>query len=217
MMISLLAYLATFSGQLYFQRSYFFTLLQSNCFGKTVTLSEQLFPQRSCFFEELRFRESPFFAAVIFTEFLIFRKETSTEQPLLENRTFFRAVTFRNSHFFGSGIAQNKNIYRRAPLSKQTLLHNISFFRRATSSKKLIFQIKNITYSTFSEELPFLEGPLFQKTLPSITATFSEELLSNKILFFQKNCYFTATLPLHSHTYYLSVSNEVSSVRVTYT
>ena len=189
MVISLLAYLATFSGQLYFQRSHFFTLLQSNCFGKTVALSEQLFPQRSCFFEELRFRESPFFAAVIFTEFLIFRNETSAEQPLLENRKFFRAVPFRNSHFFGGGIAQNKNIYRRAPLSKQALLHIISFFRRATSSKKLIFQKRNITYFLlFPKSYPFQRGHFFkrryllqqlpfQKSYFLTTYFFSEELL----------------------------------------
>ena len=40
--ISLLAYVATFSG-LYFWRSYFFTLFQSNYFDTTVTFSEQLF------------------------------------------------------------------------------------------------------------------------------------------------------------------------------
>ena len=52
MAISNLAYVATFSGQLYFRRSYFFTLLQSNYFYTAVI----------------------FFGAAIFSEELIFGK-----------------------------------------------------------------------------------------------------------------------------------------------
>ena len=96
--ISLLAYVATFSGQLYFGRSYFFTLFQSNYFDTTVTFSGQLFLQNSCCF--LLFQNSHFFAGVIFSEQLLFRSETSTEQTLLENKKFFTAVTFLNSYFF---------------------------------------------------------------------------------------------------------------------
>ena len=50
MEISLLAYEATFSGQLYFWRNYFFILLQSNNFDVAVTFSEQLFLQSSYLF-----------------------------------------------------------------------------------------------------------------------------------------------------------------------
>ena len=42
MAISFLAYVATFSGQLYFLRN-FFTLLQSNYFDTKITFSEQFF------------------------------------------------------------------------------------------------------------------------------------------------------------------------------
>ena len=42
--------MATFTGQLYFQRSYFFTLRQSNYFDTTVTFLEQLFLHSICFF-----------------------------------------------------------------------------------------------------------------------------------------------------------------------
>ena len=97
--ISLLAYVATFSGQLYFGRSYFFTLFQSNYFDTTVTFSGQLFLQNSCCF--LLFQNSHFFAGVIFSEQLLFRSENSTEQLLLDNRRFFAAFTFRNSYFSG--------------------------------------------------------------------------------------------------------------------
>ena len=74
------------------------------------------FFKAAAFFKELRFRKSHFLAVVIFSEYLIFRNETSNEQPLCENRKFFRAVPFRNSNFYGGVIAQNKDIYRRAPL-----------------------------------------------------------------------------------------------------
>ena len=56
-------------------------------------------------FKELRFRKSHFLAAVIFSEHLTFRNDTSTEQPLCDNRMFFSAVTFCNSYFFGWVIA----------------------------------------------------------------------------------------------------------------
>ena len=103
MVIFLLSYLSTFSGQLYYWRSYFFTLL--NYFGKTIALLEHLFIRAVAFFKELRFRKSYFLATVIFSEYLIFRNQTSTKQPLCENRKFFRVVTFRNSYFFGGLIA----------------------------------------------------------------------------------------------------------------
>ena len=98
MVISLLAYLATFSDSFIFGKatsSHFFNYIDT-----TVILSEHPFLQSSCYFKELRFRNSHFLAAVIFSEYLIFRNITSTKQPLYENRMFFRAVTFRNSYFF---------------------------------------------------------------------------------------------------------------------
>ena len=95
--ISLLAYVATFSGQLYFGRSYFFTLFQSNYFDTAVTFSGQLFLQNSCFFP--LFQNSHVFTGVIFSEYLLFPSETSTELALFENKKFFTAVTCRNSYF----------------------------------------------------------------------------------------------------------------------
>ena len=78
----------------------------------SLTTSTQQLPFQSlnifrpaAFCKELRFRKSHFLAVIIFSEYLIFRNETSTEQPLCENRKFFRAVTFRNSYFFGGVIA----------------------------------------------------------------------------------------------------------------
>ena len=90
--ISLLAYVATFSGQLYFGRSYFFTLFQSNYFDTTVTFSGQLFLQNSCFF--LLFQNSyllyqlPFQKSYFFTTYF-FRGVTISQLWLLSAVTLF--------------------------------------------------------------------------------------------------------------------------------
>ena len=80
--ISPLAYVATFSGQLYFGRSYFFTLFQSNYFDTTVTFSEHLFlPQQLLIFL------FHFFRTVTFSQELFFQNSFFLEQK------FYRAVT----------------------------------------------------------------------------------------------------------------------------
>ena len=141
MAFSLLAYLATFSGQLYFLRSFFIDT-------SLTTLTQQLlyrsnyFFRAAAFFKELLFRKSHFLAAVIFSEYLIFRNETCTEQPLCENKKRFRAVNFRNSYFFGGVIAQNKYIYRKVPLIEAGL-----------SARH---------QPTFPGELPFLSSHFFK-------------------------------------------------------
>ena len=71
--ISFLAYVAIFPGQLCFRRSYFFALLQIKYFDATVTFSVQLFLPSSWFFEQLLFQNSHFFAAVRFSEELLFQ------------------------------------------------------------------------------------------------------------------------------------------------
>ena len=56
----------------------------------------------------------------------------------------------------------------------------------------MIFQKIDFRITYFFWRVFFLEQLLFQKTLPSIAATFSEELLFYNI-FFQKSYYFLAT------------------------
>ena len=69
MAISLFAYVATFTGQLYFWRGYSFALLQSNYFDTTVYFSEHAISlEQLFFFQEFLFRISHLFAAVIFSE-----------------------------------------------------------------------------------------------------------------------------------------------------
>ena len=94
--ISLLAYVATFSGQLYFGRSYFFTLFQSNYFDTTVTVSGQLFLASSCCF--LLFQNSHFFGTAISSEQLLF--SPFSEQSLFRRSYFFRIASFSERKFY---------------------------------------------------------------------------------------------------------------------
>ena len=150
---------------------------------------------------------------------------------------FFRTVTlqelfFQSSFFFGAKILQTSHFVRIGSSLRQLLYWTAIFleelFRIKVSKKELPFQsIYFCRASAFSEKLHFrktdfsenqfrinyffwravfLEQLLFQKTLPSTAATFSEELLSYNILF-QESYYFTATVPFHSYTSYLFVSN----------
>ena len=114
MAISLLAYVATFSGQLYFWRNYF-TLLQSNCFDTKVTFSEQLYLQRCYFFEELPFSEqSPLRSSHFFQNSCFFRAKllpragTSLEQVLFGTMTFLVEKLFRIKDIFRLGTFSNQ-------------------------------------------------------------------------------------------------------------
>ena len=94
-----LASVATFSGQLYFGRSYFFTLFQSIYFDTAITFLGQLFLQNSCLF--FSFSEKPLFRRSYFFQNSFFlRSETSTEQPLFENKEFFYGNYFLQQPFY---------------------------------------------------------------------------------------------------------------------
>ena len=152
--ISLLAYVVIFSGQLYFGRSYFFTFFQSNYFGTTVTFWEVAISSQQLLFSP--FSEQSLFSRSYFSEQLLFRSEDSIEQPLLENRRFFTAVTVRNSFFFGRTV-YDRDILKRATFSKQVLLHSINLFRKAIVWKKLIFQRINFRITYFFWRAVFFE------------------------------------------------------------
>ena len=108
--ISLLAYVATFSG-LYFGRSYFFTLFWSNYFYTTVTFSQELFFQNSFFFGGEILQSSHFL-----------RIESSLRQLL-----------FGAAIFFG-GTVQDKDI------EKKLLFQRRYFCTASTISEKVCFR-----------------------------------------------------------------------------
>ena len=199
----LLAYLATFSGQLFFR-----TLLQSNCFNRTVTLLEPLFLQNSCFFkiflferviplQQLFFQNTSFFGVELLPSSHFLRIGNSLGQLLFGTATeqlsqfLLLKVTISYQglastlNSLGEGIAQNKDAYRRGLLLNQALMHSISvfyIFEKVNFSEK-----KYSAFSTFSEELLFQSSHFFKRhyllqQLPFqksyfLTTYFSEELL----------------------------------------
>ena len=133
-------------------------------FNTIVLFRSIYFFRATAFFKELRFRKSHFLAAFIFSEYLIVRNETSTEQSLCENRKFFRAVAFLKSYFSGGVFAQNKDIYRRAPLIDAGASAQHQLFQKSYVFKKAIFSEKKYSaLLTFSRELPFCSSHFFKR------------------------------------------------------
>ena len=140
MAISPLAYIATFSGQLYFWKNYFLrrALPQSSHLFRVTTLtivnfSQKLFLQKSSFFELLFFQKNHFFIAVIFSEQLLFKSETFAEQLLLENRQFFQDSYFSILLSVGE-LVRKEDTYIRA-----------TFFEAVTSAQHQLFRESNFT------------------------------------------------------------------------
>ena len=206
MTISLLVHVATFSGQLYFRRSYFFTLLQSSYTIVT--------------FSQLLFRSSFFFRASAFLRSSFFRTVTSSQLLFFKNSYFFRVKLLPSSHHLriGSslgksypldgGIVLNKNICRRANFPKQVLLQSINLFRRATFWKKANFSEKQYSaLPTFSGELPFQRGYLLKRRhllqqLPFQKSYFFTTYFFRRVIFHRYNSFPQLNFPLN-----LSVGN----------
>ena len=125
--ISLLAYVATLSGQVYFRRSYFFTLFQSDYFDTTVNFPEQLFLQRNRFFR------ISFSRGVTYLQHFLF----------FQSSYFFRVKLLASSHFLR--IVQL--LFETATFLAEDLLG-------IKISTKLIYRCY-CTASTFSEEQHF--------------------------------------------------------------
>ena len=75
------AYVAVISEHLQFWRSYF---LSGSTFYRTGTISEQLLLSELLLFQSSYFCR--IFAAVIFADYVLFQRGTSTEKLLLENK-----------------------------------------------------------------------------------------------------------------------------------
>ena len=160
MAIFLLAYVATFSGQLCFRRRYFFT---------TVTFSEHLL-----FFGELLFQNSQFLLGVIFSEQPLFEREPSTDQHHLRIGSSLGQFLFGTAALLAMELLRMK-ISTELLLSKQVLLHTISYFRRATFWKRANFSEKQ--YSA----LPIFSGQLLFRA-----ATFLKDVVFYGSCFFRR-------------------------------
>ena len=157
MAISFFAYVTTFSGQLYFRRSYLFAL-------RAAVSSEYLLFLTNPFSEQPILRSSQFFRIALF------QSKTSAKLPPHENRKFIRVNIFRNSYLF----VQNNDIayFYTASTISEVLHFATTFCKKANFQKK-----KYSALPSFSGELPFL----FR------AATFSEDVIIQSSYLLQKS------------------------------
>ena len=165
---------------------YFFTLFQIPLWHNS---SGQLFLQNSCCF--LFFQNSHFFAGTIFVRIVSF-----SGAKVLQSRHFLRIGSSLRQLYFSEELFRIKIFQSR-------LFWTASLFQKSYILKKLIFQKINFRITYFFWRAA-LEQLLFQKTLPSIAATLHIVLTTTVC---QKSYYLTATVPFHSYTFHLFVSN----------
>ena len=125
----------------------------------------------------------------MFSEYLIFWSETSTEQQLLENRKLFRAVT---QLLFGIATFLAEELLRIKMSAEELLCRSRNnkvqhqLYQKSYIFEKVNFQKIKIPHFLLFLESFFLEKPLFQKALPSYLfkrATFSQQTFSEELLF----------------------------------
>ena len=195
MTISLLPYVATFSEQCYFWRSYFFTLFQSNYFDTIVIF------QGSCFFQELFFQNNHFFRSSYF-----FRNSYFFRVTLLARSHFLRIESSSGQLLFGTATFLAEKLFRIKIPTEELLFPSRYFCTASTFSEKLQFGKSNIPHYIL-----FLESYLFRAATFLKDTTFYGSSVFRRATFydihFQKSYNFTATLPFHSYTSYLLVSN----------
>ena len=178
MLIFLLTYVSTFSGQLYFRKSYFFTLLHSNYFDTTTTFSEQLFLQSSYYFWG-----APFFKTFTSLQQLFFQNRNLLGAKLLPNSLFLRTGRSLGQFFFARATSMVAYLFRINIFTEELLIRRRDFcpastyFRRVTLWKK-----QYPTLLTFLGA-SFLEWLTFQKTLLSIASTLQKSYFFNKYFF----------------------------------
>ena len=193
MAISLLVYVVTFSGQLYFWRSY------SSHFFRVTTSTQQLL-----------FWSSYFFRASDFWRSSIFRTVTSLQQLFFQNSYLLRAKLLPSNHQLRTASSLGQLIVGRATFLVEGLL------RIKISTEELLFRSRYFcTTSTFSEKLHFGKKPFFyENNIPYYplflesyffrVATFSKDVIFHSSYLFriatfhnillQKSYYFAATL-----------------------
>ena len=177
MAISLLANLATCPGQLYFRRSYFFTLLwllrhNSYSFGASIS-SEQLLFLRCSVFDRVISLHQLFFQNTLFSGMKLLPSSHFVRIGSSLGQLLFGTATFLLEWLLRINISTEELLW-----SKQVLLHSISFFRRATFSKNLLFLESYLFRAvTFSKYVTFYSSNIFRR------ATLSQHMFSEELLF----------------------------------
>ena len=123
----------TFSGQLYFWRSYFFKLFQSNYFDDTAAIS-----QSSYFFRTAAFLRNSFFGTVIFLQ-LLFQNSFFFRAKLLQSSLFLRIGSYLGQLLFEAAIFWRKNCLEKKISTEELLFQRRYFCTSSTFSGKLHF------------------------------------------------------------------------------
>ena len=168
MTISFLTYVVTFSGQIYFHISYFFTPLQCNYF-------DTIFTSWSSYF----FRAAAFFSWSCF-----FRTATSSQQ-FFQYSHFFRTRPLLSSHFLRTGNSVPQLLFQAATFVEEKL-----FGIEISTEGLLIWSSYFSTGSTFSEELRFEKANFPEKAILPITYFFWRTTFLEWLLTFSKDVTF---------------------------
>ena len=156
MAISLLAYVATLSGQLYFWRSYFFTLVRCNYFNTAATVLEQLFLQSSCFYERAPFsKQSLLRSSYFFQNSYFFRAKVLPSSHFLKADSSLRQLLFRTATFLTEELFRIKIPTEELLFGEVTLAQLQLFQKRYILEKANYLEKQYSAFPTFSEELPF--------------------------------------------------------------
>ena len=128
--ISLVACVVTLSVQIYFWRSYSFTLPQSNYFDTAVTLSEHLFLHDSCFFSG-----APFSKQLLLRNNYIFQNSYFFKVKLLPNSFLLIEIVLQGSYFSDQlPFSWRDTISQLCLLSTAALpIYQLSFIRQQSS------------------------------------------------------------------------------------
>ena len=135
MAISLLAYVAIFSGSFIFGKTASSQVLRVTFFkvSQELLFRSGSFFRADAFFEELYFQCSHFFPAFFPQNIYLFRAKLLTRNQILRKGNSLVQLPFRTAQLPTEGI------YRRATFSKQILLHNINFSKKRKILKKATF------------------------------------------------------------------------------
>ena len=148
MSISLFAYVTPFPEQLYFRRSYFFTLRQSSYFDTTAAFSDQLFLQSICIFEELFLQNSDFFSvnSYLFSIATIFRANLLPSRHFLRMESslghlLFRTATFLEEELFRIKISSEELLFEAGTSAQRQLFQKSYNLEKKKILEKAIFRI----------------------------------------------------------------------------
>ena len=182
-----------------FQDNFILGEVTSSHFSRVTTSTHQLLFRDSYFFRTAAFFS--FFRTVTFSQELLFQNSFYFGAKLLQRRHFLRIRSYLQQLLFGTAIL-SRGAVQDKDIKKELIFQSKYFCTVSTFSEKTdfgkIFQYSAVYTYTFWRTV-FLERLLFQKALPSIAATFSEELLFLQHTFSQELLFHSYSSVPQSH------------------